>query len=75
MKSYRCECGETKLSTTDAVQPCMGCDECGTTFAQSPKDHRPREPHDWKPQFNRNTGEPDRPYCRRCYTRGERPAP
>jgi hypothetical protein len=49
-------------------QDCEGCDECGTTYATHPDGHKPRIEHDWKPQFNRNTGEPDRPYCRRCFT-------
>lgn len=54
-------------------QECEGCEECGTTYGAGPGDHKPLIPHDWKPQFNRDTGEPDRPICRRCMKRGERP--
>lgn len=51
MQYYRCECGESEFYGSDSPRPCMGCDECGTTYAQSPTGHRPRESHQWRPRF------------------------
>lgn len=73
MRYLRCQCGKAEMWTTDAPRPCQGCDECGTTFAGSPDGHKQREPHQWKPQFNQNTGKPDRPYCAVCYEKGDKP--
>lgn len=70
----RCQCGncehyDSRIPPAD----CQGCDDCGTTYAGRPEDHKPKIPRDWKPQFNRDTGAPDRPRCRRCMARGDRP--
>lgn len=74
MQFWRCQCGKSeKYESGMPPQACEGCDECGTTYAQHPDDHKPRIDHDWKPQFDRNTGEPGRPVCRRCYARGPKP--
>lgn len=71
---WRCKCGKAEYYESGMPpQDCQGCDECGTTYAQSPDGHKPRIPHDPKPQFNRDTGRPDRPYCRRCHQRLEKP--
>ena len=67
MQYYRCKCGKSELLTTDYPQPCMGCNECGTTFAQNTNEHKERVPHEWKLEFNRDTGKPDRRICKRCY--------
>ena len=70
MQHYRCQCGKAEYFDSGMPpQDCQGCDECGTTYAQHPDLHKRRIPHDWKPQFNRDTGKPDRGYCRRCYAR------
>ena len=73
MQYYRCECGESEFYGSDSPRPCMGCDKCGTTYAQSPTGHRPREPHQWRPQFSRETGAPTRPICTVCMARGDLP--
>lgn len=66
----KCKCGKCeRWDSGETVHPCQGCDECETTFAAHPDDHRPLKPHDWKPQFDRNTGNPSRRICRRCYAR------
>lgn len=71
---YRCKCGKSEYYGSGMTpQPCEGCDECGTTYATRADDHKERAPHDWKPQFNENTGKPDRPLCRVCYARGPKP--
>lgn len=63
----KCECGAAeRWDTGEIVHPCQGCAKCGTTFASNPRDHKPLAPHDWKPRFNADTGEPDRQMCRRC---------
>lgn len=67
MQYYRCQCGKTEYYTTDAPKPCSGCDKCGTTFAQHPGKHKPRAPHRWKAQYNRDTGEQDSRMCEVCY--------
>jgi hypothetical protein len=74
MQNYRCKCGNaTYYGSGEAPKPCQGCDECNTTYAQRPEDHKEREPHKWKPQFDVNTGLPDRPICVVCYRRGDKP--
>lgn len=70
MRYYRCKCGKAQYFASGMVpQDCEGCDECGTTYALISTGHKERIPHDWKPQFNRDTGEPDRAICRRCMAR------
>lgn len=72
---WRCKCGKAEYFESGmAPQDCQGCDECGTTYATTPDGHELKIPHDWKPQFDHNTGKPARPLCRRCYARGPKPA-
>lgn len=74
MQYYRCKCGKAESWRSGMeVQDCEGCTECGTTYAQDKDDHQPLAQHDWKPQFDQNTGKPDRPYCRKRHTRGPKP--
>lgn len=74
MNYRRCKCGKCE-SWESGMAPadCSGCEECGTTFSGHPDGHKPLIPHDWRPQFDRNTGKPDRPMCTRCYTLGPKP--
>jgi len=68
MQYRRCKCGKRKRwDTGEAVQPCEGCEACGTTFAQYPSDHKALEPHDWKPRYDPEAGEPSRRICKRCH--------
>ena len=70
MQYRQCKCGKARRwDTGEIVHPCQGCEKCQTTFGQHPNDHEPLQPHDLKPQFNRNTGEPDGFICSRCYAR------
>lgn len=74
MQLMRCKCGKAEIYHSGMhPRDCQGCDECGTTFAYRPSDHKPREPHDWQPRFDPKTGAPDRPMCKRCYARGPKP--
>ncbi len=74
MQFWRCECGKCeKYESGMPPQPCEGCDECGTAFAQRPGDHVQKIGHDWKPQFDGDAGKPARPICKRCYARGPKP--
>lgn len=62
MKYYTCKCGKCEYFGSGMTpQPCQGCEDCGTNYFKEPL-----QPHEWKPQYNRDTGEPDRPYCTRC---------
>lgn len=71
MQTWRCKCGNRKYYESGMPpRDCQGCEECGTTYAQSPEGHKPLQPHTWKPQFDRNTGEPTRPICSQCGARG-----
>lgn len=68
MQYKRCKCGACeRWDTGEAVHPCQGCDKCGTTYAGSPENHKPLEPHDWEPRYNERTGEPDKRMCKRCH--------
>lgn len=70
MRYLRCKCGKTeRWDTGEPVDPCAGCAECQTTFATHPDDHKPLEPHDWEPRFDKRTGLPARPVCKRCHAR------
>lgn len=65
MLYWECACGKCQYwGSGMSPQPCQGCEECGTNYSK-----KPLEEHDWKPQFDSDTGEPTRPYCRRCYER------
>lgn len=67
MRYLRCECGKAEYWDGGMLpQSCQGCEECNTTFGGSPLEHKPLEPHDWKPRYNQNTGVPDRRMCKRC---------
>lgn len=74
MQFYRCKCGKSERWTTDGAGPqCAGCDDCGTTYARHPDDHKQKIDHDWVRQFDKDTGLPSRPYCSRCHKRGPNP--
>lgn len=67
MQYRRCKCGKAeRWDTGEIVHPCQGCSICQTTFAQYPDDHKLLEPHDWKPRYDSDTGEPTRRICKRC---------
>ncbi len=73
MNYLRCKCGAAEYFESGMPpQPCQGCSECGTTYAYAPDGHKPLIPHDPKPQFDRNTGEPDGGICKRCFRRIKR---
>lgn len=70
MRYLKCECGACeRWDTGEMVHPCQGCAKCQTTYATRRDDHRPLQPHNWKPQFDRNTGLPSRRMCADCYAR------
>jgi hypothetical protein len=65
MMYWTCECGKAEYwGSGMSPQVCEGCDECGTNYRKLPT-----EPHDLRPQFDVDTGEPSAPICRRCYKR------
>lgn len=68
MQYYRCECGKCEMwNTGEPIHDCMGCDECKTTFSQSPERHRELKPHDFsKILYNQNTGKPYK-MCSKCH--------
>ena len=41
--------------------PSEGCEECRTTLATNPEDHKPMLEHYWVTKYDENTG---KPYCR-----------
>jgi len=64
----KCECGAAeRWDSGETVHPCQGCEKCQTTFGANPTDHRPLQPHDWKPRYNPENGNPERRICKRCY--------
>lgn len=69
MRYARCQCGKAEAWTTDGFQACQGCDECGTTFAQSPGDHKTKSPHEWETRFSSSTGQPSHRRCVHCHKR------
>lgn len=70
MLQYRCKCGEsTYFGSGMAPHDCEGCDKCNTTYAFRPVDHKERKPHDYKKQYNVNTGELSHYICKVCYER------
>jgi len=70
MNYLRCKCGKAEYWESGMPpQPCQGCDECGTTYAYSPNGHKGLVAHDWRPQYDRNTGGKTKRICRRCYAR------
>jgi len=74
MQYWRCKCGKRSLHESGMTpKNCQGCDECGTTYAQHPDDHKEKIPHDFEPRFDPITGNAARPVCRRCYMRGPKP--
>lgn len=76
MRYLRCECGKAeRWDSGEAVAPCSGCRKCGTTFATSKEGHKPLEPHDWKPRYDADTGEPTQRMCKSCYRIERMPAP
>ena len=62
----RCKCGKSESFSSMGVQPCQGCDECGTQYAVGPELHEPRVPHEWGTKYHQNSGKPYK-VCTRCY--------
>ena len=49
MKQYRCKCGKARMwNSGEMIHDCEGCEECKTTFAQAPEDHRELRPHQFE---------------------------
>lgn len=49
MKYAMCKCGELAMWHSGyPIHPCQGCEECQTTLAEYPDDHRPLQPHQWQ---------------------------
>lgn len=74
MKYYRCKCGKAEMWGSDGPRPCQGCDECHTTLAGHPDDHKEPIPHDWTTETTLRDGKVvhERTYCKRCMTRKPR---
>ncbi len=66
MIGYRCKCGKVTGWSTDGMHPCQGCNECNTTLATHPDEHKPLKPHEERIIYNRSTGKPDYIICKRC---------
>lgn len=68
MQYYQCKCGKSAAwNTGERIYDCEGCDECQTTYAQSPNGHKPLQPHKFdKILYNQNTGKPYK-LCSDCY--------
>lgn len=70
MNYLRCKCGKCQMWESGMnPQPCEGCTECNTTFAWGPDYHDELQPHEWKQQYDQNTGKPNGAVCTRCYKR------
>ena len=80
MQYFRCKCGKREMWTTDgAGPPCRGCEECGTTFAQSEHGHQVLQPHPPErvvQRYSDETGAPTFRLCLDCLKRvpNEQPA-
>lgn len=66
MIGYRCKCGKITAWSSMGVQPCQGCEDCKTTLASHPDQHKPLEPHEEQIIYNQLTGKPDYIRCKRC---------
>jgi hypothetical protein len=47
-------------------QACQGCSDCGTQHGKIDGEYRKTEPHDYRPIYNRHTGEQEDRECSRC---------
>lgn len=53
----RCKCGDKIMQTSMGGKDCQGCEDCKTTFAGHPDQHKELQPHKFdKKLFNQNTG-------------------
>jgi hypothetical protein len=59
MKFYRCRCGKAEMYGSESPKSCEGCEECQTTLAEMPSEHRIPTSHDW-------VSEQGLFWCRRC---------
>lgn len=67
MRTERCKCGNAiRFGSGMTYHPCEGCEECQTTFAGHPDFHEPLQPHDFRPVYDRYTGQPEDEECTRC---------
>ena len=77
MRYMRCKCGKREAWTTMGHYACQGCEECGTTLAESPDGHSTPIPHDWREQWKQSRAdEPPQKerICLRCMKREDIPA-
>lgn len=65
MITYLCKCGKSIAWSADGIRPCQVCDECGSTLSCN-GDYVEPEPHEWKLQYNVNSGKPDHKRCVKC---------
>jgi len=73
MRFFRCKCGSRTAWSSMGVQTCEVCEECGSTLAESPDTHLEPTEHQWKTQFNQDTGKPEYERCRVCGARRHLP--
>lgn len=57
MRYMRCKCGRHECWTSMGSPDCSGCDECRTTLAEAPDEHRPIAPHDWREEWKAGPAE------------------
>ena len=70
MRTLRCKCGAKVAWTTCEFPDCQGCEECQTTYAGHPDNHKPLQPHTWKIMYDQNTGKPYK-RCEKCHQADE----
>ena len=66
MRTLKCKCGDKTMWATGGVHDCEGCEDCQTTYADSPDNHKPLQPHDWGVRYNVNTGN-EYKVCKICF--------
>jgi len=69
MNYSKCQCGKVESRSSQGHRPCEGCEDCGTTFAQNPNDHKKKEPHGWVTRTTLEDGVQveNRTYCKNCF--------
>lgn len=65
MRHLRCKCGKITAWTSMGTQDCDGCEDCKTTLAGHPDNHKKLKPHVWKTMYNQSTGKPYK-RCSKC---------
>lgn len=70
MRQWQCKCGNLLCFGSDSPKACQVCEKCGTTALRGiDGDFVESEEHEWKQQYDRNTGKPSRKVCVKCYAR------